>query len=225
MADDIRPSARLRRILRRRLSDAHQAARRGWQQPRLVAERRQPQDAAEEPGRHRPDGPGYDYRTAVQTLDVDALNRDVDAVMTDSQDWWPADFGHYGPFFVRMTWHAAGTYRVQDGRGGGGRGMQRFAPLNSWPDNASLDKARRLLWPVKKKYGKKLSWSDLIDLRRQPRAWRRWASRRPASRSAARTSGSRRRTSTGAPRATGWAPRSATPAATAPNWRTRSAPP
>ena len=105
---------------------------------------------------------GYDYRSAVQTLDVDALTSDVDAVMTDSQDWWPADFGHYGPFFVRMTWHAAGTYRVQDGRGGGGRGMQRFAPLNSWPDNASLDTARRLLWPVKKKYGKQLSWADLI---------------------------------------------------------------
>ena len=105
---------------------------------------------------------GYDYRQRVQNLDVDALTRDVDAVMTESQDWWPADFGHYGPFFIRMTWHAAGTYRVQDGRGGGGRGMQRFAPLNSWPDNVSLDKARRLLWPVKKKYGKDLSWSDLI---------------------------------------------------------------
>jgi catalase-peroxidase len=106
--------------------------------------------------------PGFDYREAVKSLDVDALAADVDAVMTDSQDWWPADFGHYGPFFIRMTWHAAGTYRVADGRGGGGKGMQRFAPLNSWPDNVSLDKARRLLWPVKKKYGKNLSWSDLL---------------------------------------------------------------
>ena len=106
--------------------------------------------------------PGFDYREAVKSLDVDAVTADVDAVMTDSQDWWPADFGNYGPFFIRMTWHAAGTYRVQDGRGGGGKGMQRFAPLNSWPDNASLDKARRLLWPVKKKYGKQLSWSDLL---------------------------------------------------------------
>ncbi|WP_176562089.1 catalase/peroxidase HPI [Mycolicibacterium palauense] len=109
-----------------------------------------------------PMDPDFDYRAAVQTIDFDELARDVDAVMTDSQDWWPADFGNYGPLFVRMTWHAAGTYRVQDGRGGGGRGMQRFAPLNSWPDNVSLDKARRLLWPVKKKYGKNLSWSDLI---------------------------------------------------------------
>ncbi|TGD88326.1 catalase/peroxidase HPI [Mycolicibacterium sp. CH28] len=109
-----------------------------------------------------PLGADFDYRAAVQTLDFDELTRDVDAVMTDSQDWWPADFGHYGPFFIRMSWHAAGTYRVVDGRGGGGKGMQRFAPLNSWPDNVSLDKARRLLWPVKKKYGKKLSWSDLI---------------------------------------------------------------
>ncbi len=106
--------------------------------------------------------PDFDYSAAVQTLDVDALKADVEAVMTTSQDWWPADFGHYGPFFIRMSWHAAGTYRVQDGRGGGGAGMQRFAPLNSWPDNVSLDKARRLLWPVKKKYGKNLSWADLI---------------------------------------------------------------
>ena len=104
----------------------------------------------------------FDYAAAVQTIDVDELARDVDAVMTNSQDWWPADFGHYGPLFIRMSWHSAGTYRVEDGRGGGGSGMQRFAPLNSWPDNASLDKARRLLWPVKKKYGKSLSWADLI---------------------------------------------------------------
>ncbi len=106
--------------------------------------------------------PNFDYVAAVQTIDVDALAADVDAVMTDSQEWWPADFGHYGPFFIRMAWHAAGTYRVQDGRGGGGAGMQRFAPLNSWPDNVSLDKARRLLWPVKQKYGQNLSWADLI---------------------------------------------------------------
>jgi catalase-peroxidase len=105
---------------------------------------------------------GYDYSEAVQTIDFDELARDFDEVMTTSQDWWPADFGHYGPFFIRMSWHSAGTYRVQDGRGGGGKGMQRFAPLNSWPDNVSLDKARRVLWPIKKKYGKKLSWADLI---------------------------------------------------------------
>jgi catalase-peroxidase len=106
--------------------------------------------------------PGFDYVAAVQSIDVGELAADVDAVMTNSQEWWPADFGHYGPFFIRMAWHAAGTYRVQDGRGGGGAGMQRFAPLNSWPDNVSLDKARRLLWPVKQKYGQSLSWADLI---------------------------------------------------------------
>ncbi|MGB3355261.1 MAG: catalase/peroxidase HPI [Mycobacterium sp.] len=104
----------------------------------------------------------FDYTTAVQSLDVDAVRADIVEVMRTSQDWWPADFGHYGPFFIRMSWHAAGTYRVKDGRGGAGAGMQRFAPLNSWPDNASLDKARRLLWPVKKKYGKNLSWADLM---------------------------------------------------------------
>jgi catalase-peroxidase len=91
----------------------------------------------------------FDYASAVRTVDVAALKADVEHVLTDSQDWWPADFGHYGPFFIRMAWHAAGTYRVNDGRGGAGAGMQRFAPLNSWPDNVSLDKARRLLWPVK----------------------------------------------------------------------------
>jgi catalase-peroxidase len=109
-------------------------------------------------------GEDYDYAAEFKKLDVEALRRDLIEVMTTSQDWWPADYGHYGPLFVRLTWHAAGTYRIADGRGGGGRGQQRFAPLNSWPDNASLDKARRLLWPVKKKYGKAISWSDLLVL-------------------------------------------------------------
>jgi catalase-peroxidase len=109
-----------------------------------------------------PMGADFDYAAAFNSLDIDALTRDVDAVMTDSQDWWPADFGHYGGLFIRMAWHSAGTYRISDGRGGAGAGMQRFAPLNSWPDNVSLDKARRLLWPVKKKYGNKISWADLM---------------------------------------------------------------
>ncbi len=109
-----------------------------------------------------PLGEDFDYAKEFASLDVDALKQDVFAVMTTSQDWWPADYGHYGPLFIRMSWHAAGTYRIADGRGGGGQGAQRFAPLNSWPDNASLDKARRLLWPVKQKYGRKISWADLI---------------------------------------------------------------
>ena len=107
---------------------------------------------------------GFDYRKEFQTIDYDALKQDLHNLMTDSQDWWPADYGHYGPFFIRMTWHAAGTYRTTDGRGGGGTGNQRFAPLNSWPDNGNLDKARRLLWPIKQKYGNKISWADLIIL-------------------------------------------------------------
>ena len=109
-----------------------------------------------------PMGEGFNYKEEFKTLDVEALKQDIFKVMTTSQDWWPADYGHYGPLFIRMTWHAAGTYRIADGRGGGGEGAQRFAPLNSWPDNANLDKARRLLWPVKQKYGRKISWADLI---------------------------------------------------------------
>jgi len=107
---------------------------------------------------------GFDYRAALKSLDIAALKRDLTALMTDSQEWWPADWGHYGGLMIRMAWHAAGTYRIADGRGGGGTGNQRFAPLNSWPDNANLDKARRLLWPIKKKYGNKISWADLILL-------------------------------------------------------------
>ncbi|MBK9155531.1 MAG: catalase/peroxidase HPI [Chloracidobacterium sp.] len=111
-----------------------------------------------------PMGPGFDYSEEFKKLDYAALKKDLEALMTDSQDWWPADFGHYGGLFIRLAWHAAGTYRIGDGRGGGGRGQQRFAPLNSWPDNVSLDKGRRLLWPIKQKYGNKISWSDLFIL-------------------------------------------------------------
>ena len=114
------------------------------------------------PPMSNPMGADFDYAAEFKTLDLDEVRRDIEEVMTTSQDWWPADFGHYGPLLIRMAWHAAGTYRIHDGRGGAGTGMQRFAPLNSWPDNGNLDKARRLLWPVKQKYGRKLSWADLM---------------------------------------------------------------
>ena len=111
-----------------------------------------------------PMGEDFNYAEEFKSLDYYALKKDLENLMTDSQDWWPADYGHYGPMFIRMSWHSAGTYRTADGRGGGGTGAQRLAPLNSWPDNVNLDKARRLLWPIKQKYGRKISWADLMIL-------------------------------------------------------------
>jgi catalase (peroxidase I) len=163
---------------------------------------------------------GFVYAHAFGRLDYAALKADLAALMTDSQPWWPADWGHYGGLFIRMAWHSAGTYRTADGRGGAGSGNQRFAPLNSWPDNGNLDKARRLLWPIKQKYGRRISWADLMILAATSPS-SRWASRPSASVAAARTSGSPRRTSIGAPKASG-SPMSATPASAI--WRIRSAP-
>ena len=118
------------------------------------------------PPQSDPMGEDFNYAEAFKTVDLDALAQDVEEVMTTSQEWWPADYGHYGPLFIRMAWHSAGTYRIGDGRGGAASGTMRFAPLNSWPDNASLDKARRLLWPVKQKYGRALSWGRSDDFHR-----------------------------------------------------------
>ncbi len=168
-----------------------------------------------------PMGPDFNYREALKKLDVDALKRDLHALMTESQAWWPADWGHYGGLMIRMSWHAAGSYRIADGRGGAGTGNQRFAPLNSWPDNVNLDKARRLLWPIKKKYGNKLSWADLIAYAGLP--MNPWASKPSDSRSAVKISGTRKKISIGDPRRNGWPPAAAQAVATRVNaiWKIR----
>ena len=181
----------------------------GLREQELVAEPLNLKILAKNPAVANPLGEDFDYEAAFESLDLAAVKADIAAVMTNSQDWWPADFGHYGPLMIRMAWHSAGTYRSGDGRGGAGPGQHRFAPQNSWPDNGNLDKARRLLWPVKKKYGQKISWADLMILAGNV-ALETWASRPSASPVVAPTSGSPTPTSTGVPRPSGSAT-SATP--------------